>query len=631
MLPAVHPQGTQRSTQNGLRNSQKFPTVPQSGHKRVSYLENKRQDATRNPLKYRNFSDVSPEKFTLHRFPPFWAQPGGAAAITQRCSFRGGWDGNWGNIQGGHCIPSALGAIPGPRCPSHRVPKPAAGWQPNKGGRGSPARCYPRRHHGGAAVGDRPSQRHQIIDGDPPRPARIRCPKSGAFPRPPRPRSRPQRPARAEPLARASPQGCGAAAEGPRGRRAPPQTPPPPPRLPLPSRRSNSLKEQRQHLPGFPALAAAAPDKDHARARLMSARLPRRTGSCAPPPGPSRLPARAPLTKRAGRDASFWRLSGHGAPPHPSAPSSGHTVPSLGGTASTRLPCGSFSQLSAHGTALRLSSPLLTPTSMALPLRPHPPSIAVSLSPSTLTHPIPLNGFPSSRYIRPSTAGTLPLAGREEGEGRLGQEARWNDIPSSLPTRTLRAAARTPGPPRYRRGPSPLSLQGRSSASLPLVRSRRAQLRSGLLSFSRVRPARAAALLRRRERRARRCLRPGSAAPAAGLGCPASRGGSLAPSSLNFASLRAASAPPHRMHRRCRSPPRPGKGSAALPPHALPRCRDGRQLPAQDSSPGPASGGRDRDRPHQSAPVRPLFWSNPLLGAEIPSAGPGCSKPRSTI
>ncbi|XP_057235481.1 uncharacterized protein LOC130581404 [Malurus melanocephalus] len=222
-----------------------------------------------------------------------------------------------------------------------------------------------------------------------------------------------------------------------------------------------------------------------------------------------------------------------------------------------------------------------------------------------------------------------PLAplryGREAGDDRLEQAARWNESPLHLP----------PGPsaPRHsrdRHGPSPLSLQGRSSASLPLVRSRRPQLRSGLLSFSRVRPARAAALLRRRERRARRCLRPGSAAPAAGLGCPASRGGSLAPSSLNFASLRAAPAPPHRMHRRCRSSPAPGKGSAALPPHALPRCRDGGQLPAQGRSPVPASGGRDRGRQRQSAPARLLFGSNPVPRAGTRYLRPGYSKPLPT-
>lgn len=223
------------------------------------------------------------------------------------------------------------------------------------------------------------------------------------------------------------------------------------------------------------------------------------------------------------------------------------------------------------------------------------------------------NGSPSSRYTRPSAAGFPLRYGREEGEGRLGQAARWNDSssPPPHPDPPLRAAAGTARP---RRGPSPLSLQGRSSASLPLVRSRRPRLRSGLSSFSRVRPARAAALLRRRERRARRCLRPGSAAPAARLSCPASRGGSLAPSSLNFASLRAVPAPPRHKHQRRRSPPRPRKGSAALPPHALPRCRDGGQLPAQGRAPVPAP---------REGPGRPPPISSCAQGFSVPAPGHG--------
>lgn len=70
---------------------------------------------------------VSPHKFTPDPSPPLAARPAGAAAITQRCSFRGGGDGNSGNIQGGH-------RIPGLECPSHPVPKPAAGRQPEQGG-----------------------------------------------------------------------------------------------------------------------------------------------------------------------------------------------------------------------------------------------------------------------------------------------------------------------------------------------------------------------------------------------------------------------------------------------------------------------------------------------------------------
>lgn len=222
--------------------------------------------------------------------------------------------------------------------------------------------------------------------------------------------------------------------------------------------------------------------------------------------------------------------------------------------------------------------------------------------------------------------------GREEGEGRLGQAARWSDSPSPPPhpDPLLCAAAGTARPPSV--PPRPLT----ALPSGPLLRvaasgkepTTAAPLGALVLQPGPPGPGCGAAAAPRAP--GPPVPPPGLCCTCCGLSCPASRGGSLAPSSLNFASLRAAPAPPHRMHRRRRSPPRPGKGSATLPPHALPRCRDGGQLPAQGRSPVPAPGGRDRGRRHQSALVRLPFGANPVPQAERPSPGPGDSKPLPT-
>lgn len=341
-------------------------------------LDNERQDATWSPLKHRNFSHVSPEKFTLDRFPAFWAQAGGAAAITQRCFFRGSWDGNSGNIQGGHCIPGAPGVIPGLRCPSHHVPSLAAGWQPNKGGalrphtavvppmtppwggcRRQPLTATPSSERG-------PAERRQNW---------VSQKRRAPVPAPPPPRSRPQRPARAKRRARASPQGCGAAAEGPRGSGGCPPSAFP---LPLPSRCSNFLKEQRRHLPGFPALTAAAPDNDHARKCLMSARRPRPTGTVRAAPGPLLSPRPNAPHEKGGKGRVLlaplrtWRS------PTP-----------LSSLLRSHRPLARRHRIDA--APLRLLPSALTPGHGSSPQRPgshSPPSMALPLSPQALI-PLP--------------------------------------------------------------------------------------------------------------------------------------------------------------------------------------------------------------------------------------------------
>lgn len=207
--------------------------------------------------------------------------------------------------------------------------------------------------------------------------------REAAIPAPPPPPAPALSAPRAPSTARAPPpQGCGAAAEGPRG-----WVPPAAFLLPLcphgaqtSSRSSAGTCRDSPHSP-LRCRTTTTPEPAWWAPACRATQVP-----CAPPSGPSCLPARAPLTKKAGRDVSFWRPSGHGAPPHPSAPSSGHTVPSLGDIASTRLP---FSALTPrHSSSLR--SPVLTPTSVALPLAPQllpPTSIALPLSRATLTPP----------------------------------------------------------------------------------------------------------------------------------------------------------------------------------------------------------------------------------------------------
>lgn len=231
---------------------------------------------------------------------------------------------------------------------------------PNKGG-SAPT------HRGAAAattVGDSPSRRHRTFNGEPPKSTIPTCPKSGDFPRPPR--LPPLAPS--APRARLPPQGCGAA--GPRGR-APPQ----------PARRSRSPQGAQTSSRSSAGTCRASPQSP-LRRRTTTTPEP----ACRATQVPCAPPAPGPLTKRAGRDASFWRPSGHGAPPHPSAPSSGHTVPSLGDTASTRLPCGSFSRLSPHDTVIPLSYPGSPPLPGLFPSGPPaPPPLPHSSSP----HPPP--------------------------------------------------------------------------------------------------------------------------------------------------------------------------------------------------------------------------------------------------
>lgn len=184
----------------------------------------------------------------------------------------------------------------------------------------------------------------------------------------------------------------------------------------LPSRRSNFLKEQRRHLPSFPALAAAVPDDDHARARLVSARLPRHTGTVRAALGPLSSPRPCAPHEKGGKGRVLlaplrtWR-----SPAPLSSLLRSHrplarrhrmdAAPLLGSHATTQL----FPSLPGsypHFCGSSLSSPVVTPhfhSSSPQPRNSHPT----------------LNGSTSSRYIRPSAAGAwgIPFA-LWEGRGR---------------------------------------------------------------------------------------------------------------------------------------------------------------------------------------------------------------------
>lgn len=207
------------------------------------------------------------------------------------------------------------------------------------------------------------------------------------------------------------------------------------------------------------------------------------------------------------------------------------------------------------------------------------------------------------------------------------------------PTRSRR-------PRGYYRAPSPLSLQGRFSASLPLVTSRslertavrsstcrsfpsaerarglRGSVRPGLRPLLPPEPLRCGA--------GPACpLRPGSAAPAGGWAAPAVRAergeGTLAPSSLNFSSLssaptplrRAAAPAPHRPPAACTNAAVDPRGGAAAGP--LGQMRKG------SPQPFPLAGA-ESCRPAPPAPSRPMHCPSSQDNAEFPAGQVPCAR-----